>query len=392
MEKVGIGVIGSGSIAEIAHFPSIKEIPEARLIAVCDIDKTRAEKAAEKWGAEKWYTDYRELLANPLIDLVIIATPNHLHYEQAIAAAEAGKHAIVEKPLACTNKEAWEMVKKFREKGLTLMVGTNQRFWLQHQWARELIEAGVIGKVYLGRTSLHEGWNLYHEQISFTKFRQYGETAGGGAIFDLGAHRIDLLMWMMGSKPKRVVGIAKRLATPETYTKLDDVFVVVIEFEDNKYGIVTGDRYSPAVSNIGEFYGTEGTIFVSSEAQNPFQSAPLAVFTSKDYDWETLPDLLKKYRHPLLFWAEDIINKPVPKRWVSIVPPREWSYKRMLKHFIESISKGVTPMIRPEDGAMAVEIMCATFKSMETGKWVELPLEEEVVPPFYKKYYEERGK
>ncbi|RLB00490.1 MAG: gfo/Idh/MocA family oxidoreductase, partial [Deltaproteobacteria bacterium] len=126
MEKVGIGVIGSGSIAEIAHFPSIKEIPEARLIAVCDIDKTRAEEAAEKWGAEKWYTDYRELLANPLIDLVIIATPNHLHYEQAIAAAEAGKHAIVEKPLACTNKEAWEMVKKFREKGLTLMVGTNQ--------------------------------------------------------------------------------------------------------------------------------------------------------------------------------------------------------------------------------------------------------------------------
>jgi len=385
MEKVGIGVIGCGSIAEIAHFPSISEIEEAKLVAVCDIDKERAEKAANKWNAEKFYTDYRELLLNPGVDLVIIATPNNAHYEQAIAAAEAGKHAIIEKPLACTNKEAWEIVKKFKEKGLTLMVGTNQRYWLQHEWAKKLIDEGVIGEVYLGRTSLHEGWNLYHEKISFTKFRQYGESAGGGAIFDLGAHRIDLLLWMMGSKPKRVVGIAKRVATPENYTNLDDLFVILVEFEGNKFGIVTGDRYSPAVSNIGEFYGSEGTIFVSSEAQNPYQSAPLAVFTNKNYEWENLPQLLKLYRHPQLFWAEDIMNRPVPKRWVSIVPPREWSYKRMLKNFIESVRKGETPIIKPEDGALSVEIMCAVFKSMETGKWIDLPLQEEIVPPFYKK-------
>jgi len=390
MAKVGVGVIGCGSIAEIAHFPSIEESPEAKLIAVCDIDEKRVKQAAEKWKAEKYYTDYRELLENKDVDLVIIATPNNLHYEQAIATAEAGKHAIVEKPLACTNKEAWEMVSKFKEKGLFLMVGTNQRFWLQHEWAKKLLDNGIIGDVYLGRPSLHEGWGLYHEQISVTRFRQYGETAGGGAIFDLGAHRIDLLLWMMGSKPKRVVGVVDRTASPDSYTKLDDLFVVLIEFEDRKYGIVTGDRYSPVVSNIGEFYGTEGTIFIASEAQNPFQSAPLAVFTNKDYSWEDMPELLKLYRHPQLFWAEDIMSRPAPKRWVSIVPPREWSYKRMLRHFIEATSKNETPIIKPEDGALAVEIMCATIKSMQLKQWVDLPLKEEVVPPFYKKHYEGR--
>lgn len=385
MKKVGVGVIGCGSIAEIAHFPSISESPEAQLIAVCDIERERAKRVAEKWGAEKYYDDYRELLANKQVDLVIIATPNYLHYEQALAAAEAGKHAIVEKPLACTNKEAWDIVHKFREKNLSLMVGTNQRFWLQHEWANRLINEKIIGEVYLGRTSLHEGWNLYHEQISFTKFRQRGEAAGGGAIFDLGAHRIDLLLWMMGSKPKRVVGIVDRVATPKSYTEVDDLYVTLVEFEGGKYGIVTGDRYSPAVSNIGEFYGTEGTIFIASEAQNPFQSVPLAIFTNKDYTYETMPELLRLYRHPQLFWAEDVMNNPAPKRWVSIVPPREWSYKRMLRHFIEATSKGETPIIRPEDGAIAVEIMCATIKSMQTRSWVDLPLEEEVVPPFYKR-------
>jgi len=387
MRTVGIGVLGTGSISEIAHFPSIAEIPEARLAAVCDIDEALAKKAAEKWKAEKCYKTYEEMLADPAVDLVVIATPNSGHYEQGIKAAEAGKHAIVEKPLACTNKEAWDLVNIFKEKGLLLMVGTNQRFWLQHEYAKELISTGVIGKVHFGRTSLHEGWSLYHEKISYTRFRQTPELAGAGAVFDLGAHRIDLLIWLMGSKPKRVCGFAKRVATPEQYTKLDDLYLAVIEFESGDYGIVTGDRYSPAVSNIGEFYGEEGTIFVGSEAQNPFQTAPLAIFTNKDYDWETMPDIIKQYRHPQLFWAEDILNKPAPKRWVTITPPREWAYKRMIAHFIDCIQNDKVPMIRPEDGAIATEVMCALFKSMEVNGWVDLPLEEEVIPPFYNPSY-----
>src|SRR5437763_14387105 len=108
MDKtVGFGVIGCGSIAEIAHFPSIKRTPGAQLVACCDINPQTAQRVARKWGADAWYTDYRTMLAaSTNLDAVIIATPNNVHRNQAIAAAKAGAHVIVEKPLAVTNKEA----------------------------------------------------------------------------------------------------------------------------------------------------------------------------------------------------------------------------------------------------------------------------------------------
>jgi predicted dehydrogenase len=384
MNKVGVGVIGSGSIAEIGHFPSIRDIPEAELVAICDKKGEVAKKAAEKWKARAWYIDYREMLEKENLDVCIIASPNNLHHEQALAVAEAGIHAIVEKPIACTNKEAWDIVEACKKAKVKLMVGCNQRFSLQHEIGKQVVDQGLIGDVKMGRSSLHEGYNLYHDQVSYTKFRAVPEEAGGGALFDVGAHRIDLLMWLMGSEVKRVVGVAKRTVHPAEFTLLDDTVWILMELANGTYGCVSNDRFSPVVSNISELYGTEGMMFMSSEATNPFQSVPLAVYINKDYNWQELPDIIKKYRYPQLFWAEDIIQKPMTKRWVSIYPPREWSYRRMLKHFIQCVFENKEPVIKPEDGAQAVEIMCAVFKSMETGAWVDLPLKEEVIPPHYK--------
>ncbi len=124
-EKARVGIIGASSIVEIAHFPAIKEAPEAELISICDIDRERAEKTVTKQGVKSFYTDYCQMLDKEKLDLVIIATPNKFHYEQAIDSAEAGINAIVEKPLAGTNREAWEIVDVFQKKNLKLMVGCN---------------------------------------------------------------------------------------------------------------------------------------------------------------------------------------------------------------------------------------------------------------------------
>jgi len=387
IDKVGIGVVGCGSVAEIAHFPSIKNIPEAELIAVCDAREDVAKKVAEKWRAKAYYTDLRKMVERKDLDAVIIATPNYLHYEQATLVAEAGINVIVEKPLACTNKEAWGIVEACKKANVKLMVGCNYRFWLQHQIGKKLIEEGVIGEVKYGGACLHEGWNLYPEAVAATKFRFYGKEAGAGAIFDLGSHKVDLLRWLMGSEVKRVVGVVNRIARPKDYTLLDDVFCILMEFENGTYGRVSGDRFSPVVTHRTEIYGTEGTMFLSSEASHPYQTAPLSVYTHKDYSWEDMPDIIRDYRYPVFFWAEDKIKKPVPKRWVSIYPPRGWSYARMIKHFIECILEDKEPLIKGEDGAKVMEILCATFKSMETGGWVDLPLKEEVIPPYYKSRY-----
>ena len=386
MAKLGVGIVGAGSIADIAHCPSIRALENADLIALCDTNENNLGALKNKWEPKRTYTDYHDLVRDKEIQVVIVATPNNLHYEVTMAALREKKHVIVEKPFACTHNEAWDMVNTAIAEGVLVMSGTNQRFWLQNEIARKLIDEGFIGEPMMGRSSLHETWDLYHEKLACTRFRSDPHQAGAGALFDLGSHRVDLLMYLMGSTPKRVCGIVKRLVTPEEYTVLDDSYWIMIEFENGATGVVSGDRFSPAVSNISEVYGSEGTIFTGSEATNPFQSAPLAVYTNKDFKAEDLPKIIKDYRYPQLFWSEDIMTPDgfVPKRWVPIYPPREWAYKRMLQHFMDSIENGVEPIIKRRDCAIVMDVLLGALKSMETGGWVNVPLDEEYVPPYYR--------
>ena len=385
MRQIKVGIVGAGSITDIGHCPSIAAIPNAKLEALYDTDKIALEKMSKKWEPEKTYTDYEAMLNDKDIEVVIVATPNRFHAQQAIDMMRAKKHVIVEKPFACTHEEAWKMVEVCKKEGVFLMAGTNQRFWEQNRIARDLIEKGYIGDPLMGRSSLHEGWGLYHEQLSFTRFREQPSLAGAGALFDLGAHRADLLLFLMGSKPKRVIGIVKRLATPAEYTTLDDSFWVTIEFENGATGVISGDRYSPAVSNISEVYGSEGTIFTGSEATNPFQTAPLAVFTNKNFKQSELPEIIREYRYPQLFWSEDIMQPDgnVPKRWVPIYPKRGWSYKYMLEHFIECVEKDIEPSLTPEDSALVTDVLVGAFRSMETNSWVDIPLKDNYAVPGY---------
>ncbi|MCD6219175.1 Gfo/Idh/MocA family oxidoreductase [Candidatus Calescamantes bacterium] len=386
MDKIGIGVIGCGSIAELAHFPSIKSAKNVELIAVCDTNEEIAKRAKEKWEGKVWYTDYEKMLEErDELKAVVISSPPKFHCEQGIACAEKGLHLLIEKPLAVTNKEAWDIVNAAKENKVKLMVGCDRRFWPQNQWAKKLIEEGVIGKVMMGRATMHEHVKFYQENIAFTDFRLHPEIAGGSAVADTGAHAIDLLIWLVGSPVKRVSGIAdRRVLDEKRWGKCDDTAVIMMEHENGALSYVSCNRFSPVVSQFTELYGDEGTIFTSSDAQNPYQTAPLAVYTTKDYEYENLPEIIRKYRWPQIFWAEDLITHPVSKRWVSIYPPREPNnYFYLCQHFIDCIVNDKEPLTKGEDGARAVEVMCAVFKSMETRSWVDLPLKEEVVPPYY---------
>ncbi|MBN1918896.1 MAG: Gfo/Idh/MocA family oxidoreductase [Verrucomicrobia bacterium] len=385
MSQVKMGVLGCGSIAEIAHFPSIAKTDGLKLQAVCDINEKTVKAAKNKWKAEKAYTDYKEMFADAGLDAVIIATPNNVHRNQAVAAAKAGLHVIVEKPLAITNTEAWAIVNACRTAGVKLMVGCDRRFWTHNQWAKQLVDDGIIGNVLLSRASLHEHWHNYQNHVAFTDFRLRCDVAGGAAISDTGAHAIDLLTWLNGSKVKRAIGVAKRAAMPESYTQCDDLASLLLEFDNGAQGYVSCNRFSPAVSQATELYGTEGTIYTATDATNPFQSWPMAVFTNKEYSIDDYPQLLKDFRWPELFWVEDRINPTVRKRWIPMCPPRHPNnYERMCAHFHDCIINDKQPLVSGEEGAQSIEVMCAVFKSMQTSAWVDLPLKEEIVPPFYK--------
>lgn len=171
MRQIGVGIVGAGSIAEIGHCPSIEALPNAKLAALCDNNQEILDRMQKKWNAEKIYTSYEAMLEDKNVEVVIVATPNRFHAQQAIDAMRAKKHVIVEKPFACTHNEAWKMVEVSKKEGVFLMAGTNQRFWEQNRIARDLMDKGYIGAPMMGRSSLHEGWGLYHEQLAFTQFR-----------------------------------------------------------------------------------------------------------------------------------------------------------------------------------------------------------------------------
>jgi predicted dehydrogenase len=384
-EMVKFGIVGCGSIADVAHLPSISALPSAELVAVCDPDNDRLRRAAEKWQARACYTDYDALLDRSAeLDALIIATPNALHREQAVAAADRGLHLLVEKPLAVTNTEAWDIVSACERAGVKLMVGCDRRFWPQNQWAKELIDADVIGTPLMIRASLHEHWKYYQGTLAKTDFRLRPEAAGGAAVHDIGAHAIDLAVWLMGRDPCRVVGIASRLATDAAYSLCDDTATILMEHDGGATTTISCNRFSPVVTQSTEVYGAAGTIFTSTDSANPFQSTPMAVYTERPYTPESLPDLLREYRWPQAFWAEDLIGSHVPPRWVSITPPRSPSnYLRMLESFTDCIINDRQPPVSGHDGARAVEVMCAVHLSMRTGGWVDLPLRSEVRPPHY---------
>ncbi len=381
-----MGVIGCGSIASIAHFPAIARRKEAKLIAVCDIDAARAAATATQWGAEQTYTDYRDMLDKARLDAVIIATPNNGHRNQAVAAANHGVHVVVEKPMAVTNREAWDIVEACQKNSVKLLVGCDRRFFTQNEWAKELIEQGVIGQVLMSRTCLHEHWFNYQNHVAATDWRLHADVSGGAALNDTGAHAIDLVTWLNGSQVKRVVGVAKRMAMPPEYTLNDDVALVMMEFANGAVATVSCNRFSPAVNAATEICGTQGTIFTATDATNPYQSWPMAVYSDLDFTSDTLPEVLRNFRWPELFWVEDRITPTVRKRWIPIAPPRYPDhYEKMLAHFLDCLINDKEPLVSGADGARAVEVMCGTWKSMETGCWVELPLAEEVIPPHYRK-------
>jgi predicted dehydrogenase len=389
---VRFGVAACGSIAELAHLPALQRNEAAQLVAVCDTDQALVEETARRWDVPGVFTDVEEMFAAGGLDAAIVATPNYLHRRHAVAAAEAGLHVLVEKPLAVTHREAWDIVATCKAAGVKLMVGCDRRFWTHHQWAKQLIDADVIGAPMEARGSLHEHWREYPAKLARTNFRYDPARSGGGALPDLGAHTIDLVTWLLGSPARRVIGIAKQVATDETFSSCDDLAVVLIEHESGALSTLSCNRFSPVVSQATDIYGTAGTIHTTTDATNPFQSVPLAVFTDRPYTVEELPELLADYRWPVDFWAEDLLADTVPARWVPIIPPRRPSnYEAMLEHFVACILADVDPLVSGDDGARAVEVMCAVHLSQRIGGWVDLPLADDVVPPGYDPHLAERG-
>ena len=217
--------IGCGAIAQRRHLPEIVANPHAELLAVCDVLPDRAKEIAEKFGAKQHFTDHKKMIAEVDCDVVVVATPNALHAPMTLDAFAAGRHVLVEKPMAGTRDEARSMIDAAKKAGKFLMIGMNQRLDPAHVRAKEVLDGGKLGKVLAFETNFKhpgpDGWSVDGAKSWFFK----PDLAVMGVCGDLGIHKADLMRYLLGEEFDKVGGfvVTQDKTTPDgSKLALDD--------------------------------------------------------------------------------------------------------------------------------------------------------------------------
>ena len=237
-----VGIIGAGGIAKLRHVDAWLSLADrgVRVVAVADIDALRAQTVAGRVGGAQVFTDYRDLLALDEIDAVDIITPTGVHKEQSVAALEAGKHVICEKPMCMDEAEGQAIIEAAGRTGKKFMVTQHHRFPLPAQAARRLVESGRLGEVYHVRCHA-----LRRRLLPAAPTFIYKKNSGGGPLLDIGVHILDLAMFLMGfPKPVLVMGstMTKLAHREDIINEWGDWDRKGIDVEDFAAGIVRFDN------------------------------------------------------------------------------------------------------------------------------------------------------
>lgn len=280
MKKLNFGIIGCGRIA-YKHAEAIKKNEKGNLLYVCDIIEERAVDYKNKYDAEEYFIDYHEMLERPDLDVVNICTPSGMHAEMGIAAAKAGKHVIVEKPMALSLKDADDLIKACEENGVKLAVCFQNRFNLPVQKLRKALEEGRFGKLTHGSAVVR--WFRPQEYYDQAPWR--GTWAmDGGCLMNQAIHNIDLLQWMMGPV-ESVFGY-----TANNFRKIEaeDVGVAVLEFKNGALGVIEASTtiYPENLEETLAIFGEKGTVMLGGIAVNKIETWKFADSQDENLEME----------------------------------------------------------------------------------------------------------
>lgn len=347
--RVKWGVVGSGGIARRRTIPEGIAVAEnARLVAVCDRDAGVNAEVARTFGARA-AGSLEELLACDL-DAVYLATPAHLHCEQAIACARAGKHVLCEKPLGLTVAEAERMIAACRAAGVRLGTALMMRFHAQHRAALRLIEQGRLGRPVFARAQL----SCWYPPIAGA-WRQVPAQGGGGALMDLGGHCLDLLEMFFG--PPQAVSCATH-STVHPYP-VEDSAVVTLQFANGALGVVDTFFCIPDESsrNVLELYGSLGSILARGTLGQGDRGEMVACLQAASTGYDAGQ------------------SRPVAAA-VAIDPPPVNTYRAEIEEFGQALQEGREPANGANLGLQSQRVLAAGYESARTGTRITLP------PPF----------
>lgn len=343
MDQVRIGLIGCGTIAE-KQLAGLAQIGRVRLVATADVTAERAALLADRHGAARSYTDHRQLLDDADVDAVIVSTPNHLHAQHTIDAAGAGKHVLVQKPLALTLQDIDAMDRAVKSAGVTAMALMMNRFTPSYVRLKELLDRRTFGAPLVYRTHFsHAG--IYKSYKPTSHWFLDRAKAGGGPLLDLGVHHFDLLRWLSGQE---VVSVSAEVATLGAEQESENNALVSLTFSDGAIAqlFLSFTTSLPTGFHVQrvEVYGATGSAWC---APATVERPPLRVFVEGAAD-----DLLLGITE---------IRVPDADPWANT-----------MEHFADCVLGQRTPLTTFDDGRRALEVVLACYRSAAEGRRVHL--------------------
>lgn len=336
MNDIKVAIVGTGGIYRLAHGPAWQKIPQATVVATCDIIKERADQARAELGTAKSFASMDELLAKDGIDLVDICTPHPTHAELAIKAMKAGKHVICEKPMALKLEDAALMMQVAKEKKRHLYIGHTRRFDRRWMQVKEQIATGRIGEPVAMRWS-ERSW------AGFPSDSWRWDSRNGGVLMDLGVHIADLFAWFFEAAATEVFAKAVPVREEARQQHCPDFALVQMSFPGGKQGLIElswahPKEYAPFYSSL-EIIGTRGKLALSDR-----DSGPMIVVKEGTQ--------VPRYSPLLSTYPEAFVGE--------------------LAHFVDGISGKIPPRITLDDAYRAVEVIAKALESAASGKPIAL--------------------
>ena len=338
MKRVGIAILGSGMVANV-HASALQESAGADVRGVWGRNQAVASEFAAKYGMAV-YPDFAAVLADPTVDAVINCLPPGYHAEYGVKAAAAGKHLFVEKPIDVSLEHAAQLVKAYRERGLTLSVVFQNRFSPAAQKVKAALDAGLLGRIIQG--DAYVKWYRSPEYYKANAWRGTHAIEGGGALINQAIHTIDLLQWFMGP----VKSICGHVRTAVHAIETEDLGVAVLEWQNGAVGVIEGSTALwPGVKEKIEIHGEKG--FFTLEGGN---------ITA----WKVQGCEESEYLTPVkVSYGET--NSPA----ISHV-----NHQAQLEDFIAAIKEKRDALVTGEEGTKALAIVLAIYASSRQGKTI----------------------
>jgi myo-inositol 2-dehydrogenase/D-chiro-inositol 1-dehydrogenase len=355
MSRTKVLLIGAGFIADIHAESYHRFVPDAEVVGVYSRREDHARAFAQKHGIARWFVDLGEALAQADCGVADICLPNHLHAPITIAAAKAGKHVIIEKPLCLTLEEADEMIAACTAHNRKLMYAEELCFAPKYERVRQLVREGAIGSIYYMRqcekhSGPHSDWFYDVDQ------------SGGGALMDMGCHGFAWFRWMLGAEA-RVLSVYAQMQTGLVHgarTRCEENSLCIVEFEGGVIGMVENSWAKlGGMEDRVEVCGTGGVVYADL-----FMGNSALTYSEKGYGYAM--EKAGSTRGWTFTTFEEAFNQGYPQE---------------LSHFIACVRHDTPPFTTAEDGRAVLEMLNAAYCSARIGQKVSLPFRPTVSKP-----------